>query len=168
MECYCFLRNIVDILKDGKTAFEKRFEKPWYGPYLHFGELVEYQPDKPPDKARCHKYGKETLPGIFVGYKEDAGGGWSGELKIVDVEELNEASDIEHVYVKHILHKQVYESRHDEGKPSFPLADKKTKLPGTSKTFRGEALLRPKMDTEDAQEPEQEEEEEEHEGSHLQ
>ena len=52
MECYCFLRNVVDILKDGKTAFEKRFGQSWYGTYLHFGELVEYQPDKPSDVFR--------------------------------------------------------------------------------------------------------------------
>ena len=40
MEFYCFLRNIVDTLKDGKTAFEKRFDKPWCGPYFHFGEQL--------------------------------------------------------------------------------------------------------------------------------
>lgn len=160
MECYSFLRNIVDILKDGKTAFEKRFGESWYGPCLHFGELVEYQPDKPSAVSRCHRYGNKTLPGIFVGYKEDAGGRWSGELKIVDVEELSTAADIEHVYVKHILHKQVYEARSEQGQPSFPLAEGKLTQSGTSKTFRRERLLRPKMDTEDAQQPQQEEEEE--------
>ena len=29
MECYTYLRNIQDLLSDGKTPYEKRFGKPF-------------------------------------------------------------------------------------------------------------------------------------------
>ena len=32
MECYCYLRNIQDLLSDGKTPYERRFGMPFKGP----------------------------------------------------------------------------------------------------------------------------------------
>ena len=32
MECYCNLRNVQDLLYDGKTPYERRFGKPFKGP----------------------------------------------------------------------------------------------------------------------------------------
>ena len=29
MECYAYLRNIQDLLSDGKTPYERRLEKPF-------------------------------------------------------------------------------------------------------------------------------------------
>ena len=42
MECYSYLRNIQDLLSDGKTPYERRFGKPFNGPIIPFGSLVEY------------------------------------------------------------------------------------------------------------------------------
>ena len=44
MECYTYLRNIQDILSDGKTLHERRFGKPFIGLIIPFGLLVEYHP----------------------------------------------------------------------------------------------------------------------------
>ena len=44
MECYCYLRNIQDLLYDGKTPYERRFVKPFNGPAIPFGAMVEYHP----------------------------------------------------------------------------------------------------------------------------
>ena len=44
MECYCYLRNIQDLLVDGKTPFERRFGEPFQGPVILFGAMVEYHP----------------------------------------------------------------------------------------------------------------------------
>ena len=41
MECYTYLRNIQDLLSDGKTSHERRFGKPFEGPIIPFGSLVE-------------------------------------------------------------------------------------------------------------------------------
>ena len=44
MECYTYLRNVTDLLSDGKTPYERRFGKPFGGPVIPFGSLVEYHP----------------------------------------------------------------------------------------------------------------------------
>ena len=44
MECYTFLRNVTDLLSYGKTPYERRFGKPFKGPIIPFGSLVEYHP----------------------------------------------------------------------------------------------------------------------------
>ena len=41
MECYCYLRNIEDLLSDGKS-FERRFAMPFNRPVVPFGAMVEY------------------------------------------------------------------------------------------------------------------------------
>ena len=44
MECYTYLRNVTDLFSDGKTPYERRFGKPFEGPIVPFGSLVEYHP----------------------------------------------------------------------------------------------------------------------------
>ena len=44
MECYTYLRNVTDLLSDGKTPCERRFGQPFKGPIFPFGSLVEYYP----------------------------------------------------------------------------------------------------------------------------
>ena len=44
MECYTYLRNVTDLLSDGKTPYERRFGQPFKGPIIPFGSLVEYHP----------------------------------------------------------------------------------------------------------------------------
>ena len=36
MECYTYLRNVTDLLSDGKTPYERRFGKPFEGAYYSF------------------------------------------------------------------------------------------------------------------------------------
>ena len=43
-ECYCYLRNIQDLLSDGKTPYERRFGVPFNDPVVPFGAMVEYHP----------------------------------------------------------------------------------------------------------------------------
>ena len=44
MECYTYLRNVTDLLSDGKTPYERRFGQPFKGDIIPFGSLVEYHP----------------------------------------------------------------------------------------------------------------------------
>ena len=39
MECYTFLRNITDLLSDGKTPYDRCFGQPFKGPTIPFGSL---------------------------------------------------------------------------------------------------------------------------------
>ena len=34
MECYCYLRNVQDLLADGESAYERRFREPLKGPII--------------------------------------------------------------------------------------------------------------------------------------
>ena len=41
VECYTYLRNVTDLLSDGKTPYERRFGQPFKGPIIPCGSLVE-------------------------------------------------------------------------------------------------------------------------------
>ena len=43
-ECYCYLRNVQDLLADVRTPYRRRFGEPFNGPDILFGEVVEYHP----------------------------------------------------------------------------------------------------------------------------
>ena len=57
MECYTYLRNVTDLLSDGKTPYERRFGQPFKGPIIPFGSLVEYSPVTAKDQSRIHQFG---------------------------------------------------------------------------------------------------------------
>ena len=66
-ECYTYLRNVTDLLFDGKTPYERRFGQPLTGPIIPFGSLVECYPVSAKDQSRIHQVGKKVLPGLFLG-----------------------------------------------------------------------------------------------------
>ena len=68
MEWYCFLRNIRDLLCDGKTPYERRFGEPFNGPVVPFGAMVEYHRVSAKDQSRLHQFGVKVLPGTSLGY----------------------------------------------------------------------------------------------------
>ena len=96
MECYCYLRNIQDLLSDGKTPYERRFGIPFNGPVIPFEAMVEYHPISAKDLSRLHQFGPKVLPGRFLGYALSAGGIWKGDIPVADIEELEQmdASEI--------------------------------------------------------------------------
>ena len=61
MECYTYLRNVTDLLSDGKTPYERRFGKPFKGPVIPFGSLAEYHPITAKDQSRIHQFGKKVF-----------------------------------------------------------------------------------------------------------
>ena len=96
MECYTYLRNIQDLLADGKTPYERRFGEPFKGPTIPCGAMVENHPISARDQSRIHQFGKNVLPGIFLGYEPVAAGIWKGDILIADLEDLEklDASEI--------------------------------------------------------------------------
>ena len=67
MECYIYLRNVTDLLSDGKSLYERRFGQPFKGLINPFGSLVEYHLVTAKDQSRIHQFGKKILPGLFLG-----------------------------------------------------------------------------------------------------
>ena len=86
MECYTYLRNIQDLLFDGKTPCERRFGQPFKGPIIPFDSLVEYHPITAKDQSRIHQLGKKVLSGLFLGYALYAARIWKGDIVVADLE----------------------------------------------------------------------------------
>ena len=106
MECYTYLRNVTDLLFDGKTPYERRFGQPLQGPIIPFGSLVEYHPFTAKDQSRIHQFGKKVLPGLFLGHALYAGGIWKGDVLVADLEEL-ETMDASEIYSRRLNAKEV-------------------------------------------------------------
>ena len=132
MECYTYLRNVTDLLSDGKTPYERRFGQPFKGPTISFGSLVEYHPVTAKDQSRIHQFGKKVLPGLFLGYALYAGGIWKGDVLVADLEEL-ETLDASEIYTKRLKEK---------GEFIFPIADGRIKTFGGDQDLRTSTLVR--------------------------
>ena len=127
MECHCYLRNIQDLLLDGKTPYERRFGVPFNGPVIPFGALVEYHPISAKDTSRLHQFGSKILACIFLGYVKNTGRIWKGDIMIVDVEELEEI-DASEIHAGRLNAKEVLMPMKGDNS-IFPVAD------GTVKTL---------------------------------
>ena len=140
MECYTYLRNIQDLLPDGKTPYERRFGEPIKGPIIPFGSLFEYYPVPAKYQSRIHRFGKEVLPGLFLGYALYAGEIWKGDVLIADLEEL-ETMDASEIYSKRLNAKEVIFPK-ENGKFIFPVADGRIKFVGGDQKLRTSTLNR--------------------------
>ena len=94
VECYTYLRNIQDLLSDGKTPYERRLGKPFKGSIIPFGSLVEYQTISAKDQSRMHGY---ALHAVRV---------WKGDVLVADIEEL-ESMDASEIYSTRLNAKEV-------------------------------------------------------------
>ena len=106
MECKTYLRNVADLLSDGKTLYERRFGQPLKGPIIPFGSLVDYYTISAKDQSRIHQFGKKVFPGLFLGYALYAGGIWKGDVLVADLEEL-ETMDASEIYSIRLNAKEV-------------------------------------------------------------
>ena len=140
MECFSYLRNMQDLLSDGKTLFERRFGQPFEGPIIPFGSLVEYYPTTAKDQPRIHQFGKKVLPGLFLRYALYAGGIWKGDVLVADLEEL-ETMDASEICSKRLNAKEVIFPQ-ENGKFMFPIADGRIKTPGGDQGLRTSTLIR--------------------------
>ena len=139
MECYFYLRNVTDLLFDGKTPYERCFGHPFKGPVIPFDSLAEYHPMTAKDQSRIHQFGKKVLPGLFLGYALYAGGIWKGDVLIADLEELRKM-DASEIYSKRLNAKEVIFSK--QGEFIFPIADGRIKTPGGDQELKTSILVR--------------------------
>ena len=100
------MRNVQDLLSDGKTLYERRFGQPFEGPIIPFSSLVEYYTISSKDQSRIHQFGKKDLPGLFLGYALYAGEFGRATKFFADIEEL-ETMDASEIYSKRLNAKKV-------------------------------------------------------------
>ena len=94
MKCYCYLRNIQDLLSDVKTPYERRFGMPFNKPVIPFGAMVEYHPISAKDRRDC------ISSGLY------AGGIWKGDIMVADMKELEEM-DASELHARRLNAKEV-------------------------------------------------------------
>ena len=140
VECYTYLRNIQDLLSDGKIPYERRSGKPKKGQIIPFGSLVEYYPISAKDQSRIHQFGEKVLPGLFLGYASHAGRIWKGDVLVADLEEL-ETMDASEIYSKRLNAKEVIFLK-ENGKFIFPVSDGRIKFIGGDQELRTSTLIR--------------------------
>ena len=92
------------------------------------GAEIVYKPYSDKDIARLHKFGSNMLPGIFLGYVQQSGGGWSGDLRVLDQEQIENALDISEIHERRLKAAEV-EVLMDGENFRFPLADGSLKQP---------------------------------------
>ena len=133
MECFTYLRNIQDLLSDGKTPYERRFGETFKWTIIPFGAMIEYHPSSPKDQMRIHQFGKKVLPGLFLGYALYAERIWKGDILVADIEELK-TMDASEIYSERLNAKEVIFPKRNMR--FFPIAD------GRIKTLGGDQELR--------------------------
>ena len=138
MECYTCLRNVTDLLSDGKTPCE-RFGQPLKGPIVPFGLLVEYHPTTAKDQSRIHQFGKKVSPGLFLRYALYAEGIWKGDVLIANLEELD-TMDASEIYPERLNAKDVKFRKH--GEFVSPIANRRIKTLGGDQELRTSTLIR--------------------------
>ena len=125
MECYCYLRNVQDLLADGKTPHERRFGEPFGGAVIPCGSMVEYHPFLPKDILRLHQFGPEVL----------------GDIWVKDIEELENLDESE-IHARRLNAKEEVIMPKDGSNFFFPIADGTMKLSGRDQVFRKSNLIR--------------------------
>ncbi len=101
MQAYCFLRSVVYLVspaleeeaeqQPAASPYKLRFGEDARGPLIPFGAEINYKPSSQQDKDRLHAFGAVLLSGIFVGYQQHVGGGWTGDLLIADSTEIEKS-----------------------------------------------------------------------------
>ena len=137
MECYTYLRNVTDLLSDGKTPYERRFGQPCKGPIIPFGSLVEYHPITAKDQSRIHQFGK--LLGLFLHAL------YAGEFGRVTYRLQTLRSWKRWTHQKSTqkkTHSKGSNISHQNGKYIFPVADGRIKFIGRDQELRTPTLIR--------------------------
>ena len=142
MECFCYLRNLQDLLSVGKTPYERRFGMPFDGPVIPFGAMVELS------HCFCERLvatasirSKSLARYISRSCILYARRIWKGDILAADVEELEEM-DASELYTRMLNAKEVLTPQRN-GNFIFPVAD------GTVKILEGEQRLRTSTSTRD-------------------
>ena len=139
MECCCYLRNVQDLLVDGKTQYEKRFGEPLEAPVILFGSMVQYHPISAKDQSRLHQCGKKVLLGIFLGYALYAERSWREDFLIADIDKL-ENLDASEIHAQKLNAKEVLTPK-KVNLFTFSIADGPVKASGRELVFRKIHLL---------------------------
>ena len=97
MRCYCFLRNVSDIMHYDTTPYFARFCAPSSGHKLPFGAEAGYLKfDRDTNAIRDQPFSEKAHKGFFLCYDIRPSGLWPGDWYVIDLEAMH--------YVPNALH----------------------------------------------------------------
>ena len=129
MTMFCFLRNVHDIRPSGVTAYKARYGQDFDGPIVPFGVGVHYKPSRQKDIDATPKFVSKVNEGIMVGYHQNLGGGWSGDVEVIDAFELTHAGEISGAHCKRVHSSEITIQKHPDGKFMFPVTEQAWEQP---------------------------------------
>ena len=106
MECYCYLRNIQDLLFDGKRPYEWRFGIPFNGSRIPFGAMIEYHPISVKDLSKLSMWSQKCLVKYLLWTCVAAGRIRKGDVLFADIEEF-EQKDASEIHARRLSAKEV-------------------------------------------------------------
>ena len=142
VECYTYLRNVTDLLSDGKTPYERRFGQTILMDLLF--HLVHWL-SITLEQRRISHASINLERKFYLDCSSDTLSTrrriWKGDVLIADLEEL-ETMDASEMYSKRLNAKEVIFPK--EGEFTFPIADGRIKTPGEDQELRTSTLIRPR------------------------
>ena len=137
MECYTYLRNVTDLLSDGKTPYERRFGNHLMDRLFHFVHWLSIT-------LFLRKTSQESIRKSYLDCSSDTlstrGGIWKGDVLVADLEEL-ETMDALEISSKRLNAKEVIFPK-EKGEFIFPIADGRIKTLGGDQDLRTSTLVR--------------------------
>ena len=103
--CVCHLLN-VEPNDDELSAWCKLHGSDFAGKLIPYGARVNYKPPKTREAGQLHKFGPDSIPGVFAGYHIGPGMHWSRQYKVWPLSEFvhqnlgDDASNPEHRLLK--------------------------------------------------------------------
>ena len=110
--CVCHLLN-VEPNDDELSAWCKLHGTDFAGKLIPYGARVNYKPPKTREAGQLHKFGPDSIPGVFAGYHIGPGMHWSRKYKVWPLSEFvhqnlgDDASKPEHRLLKPHLTEKV-------------------------------------------------------------
>ena len=110
--CVCHLLN-VEPNDDELSAWCKLHGTDFAGKLIPYGARVNYKPPKTREAGQLHKFGPDSIPGVFAGYHSGPGMHWSRQCKVWPLSEFvhqnlgDDASKPEHRLLKPHLTEKV-------------------------------------------------------------
>ena len=136
---FSYLRNIQDLLSDGKTPYERRFGKPFKGRVVPFGGgLVDWSYLRRTSEDSTNLERKSYLD-CSLDMLGTRGGIWKGDILVADIEDL-EMMDASEIYSERLGAKEVIFPK-ENGILFSPAADGRIKLSGGDHELRTPTLI---------------------------
>ena len=98
----------IETLHDITTTYSRILGRMRNGPTYAFGCAGRNPPPYDKDKSSTHQIGAKTLIGLFAGYRQRAGGTWSGHIFVTSCEEIETANNVRQLNTNRIKSKRVF------------------------------------------------------------